>query len=122
MFHLPISTHSLGSPEIDSLWLVLVRSIGPDPVLLSPGVDSLKVLFFKLEIVKVGLDRQSLINTFESYPDPLWSNRLRNDDKALMGAPSNENLSWGLVDFLGNFLDGGGVDDSRFAGNVVSKR
>jgi hypothetical protein len=58
IFHLPISTHSLGSPEVDSLWLVLVWSIGPDPVLVSPGVDSLKVLFFKLEIVKVGLDRQ----------------------------------------------------------------
>jgi hypothetical protein len=70
--HLTISTIQRYSLR-HSLWAVLDRSIRPDPILLSPSVDSLKVLFFKLEIIKVGLP----INTrhsidLKTYPDPLW--------------------------------------------------
>ena len=39
----------------DILRVVLPWSVGPDPVFPTPGVDSLKVLFLELEIIKVGL-------------------------------------------------------------------
>ena len=39
-----------------------------------------------------------------------------------MCSPGDQDLSWGLVDLLGDFLDGGCVDDSGFTGDVVSER
>lgn len=38
------------------LRLVLVGSIRPDPILLTPRIDSLKVFLLKLEVFKVGPD------------------------------------------------------------------
>ena len=39
-----------------------------------------------------------------------------------MGTPSDQDLSGGLVDLLSDLLDGWGIDDSWFAGDVVSER
>ena len=91
----------------DVLRLVLVRSIRPDPILLTPIIDSLKVFLLKLEIFKVG-------------PDPLWSDRFRNDHEPLVCSPCDQDLGGGLVDLLGDFLDSWCVNDSGFAGDVVS--
>jgi hypothetical protein len=95
------------SQSSDVLRLVLVGSIRPDPILLTPRIDSLKVFLLKFEIFKVG-------------PDPLWSDRFRDDDESLVSSPCNQDLGGGLVDLLGDFLDGWCVDDSGFTGNVVS--
>ena len=53
--------------------------------------------------------------------DPLWSDGLRNHDKSLVSTPSDQDLCWGLVDLLGDLLDGWCVDHSGFTGDVVAQ-
>jgi hypothetical protein len=57
-----------------------------------------------------------------THPDPFWSDGLGNNDESLVGSPGNQDLGRGLVDFLGDLLDGRSVNDPWLAGNVVSKR
>lgn len=58
---------------------------------------------------------------FGTYLDSLGSDGFGNDDESLVGSPRNEDLGWGLACLLGNLLDSGSINDSRFAGDVVAE-
>lgn len=57
-----------------------------------------------------------------TYLDSLRGDRLGNNDKALVSAPCDQDLGRGFADLLGDLLNGGSVNDSGLAGDVVAER